>query len=195
LPPSLEVRELRIDDVEIDGLGTPVHIETLAGSVRAGSVELDRVVVGAAGATLDASGDAALDAGRATGALAGSIRLAAETAEARPRSGSDDAAAASAKPNPAPTIAFDTTFTFEDNAGSDAGNDAGNDAGDNAGDDAWRASIDWSRLEWRSPGGAAVASPSGSVVVQPRADGAFDVSVQAAVEGEPLPGPAMLTAN
>lgn len=169
VPDGIGVRDLVVESVELDVLGPPIRIETLRGSIEDGSIELDRVAVEGAGASLAASAAATLRGGRATGTVRGALRLSAASGDA-----ADGTAA-----GPAESLRFDTAFGFDEDAG----------------DGRWQASLDWSRLDWRRPAGARLVSRTGRLGVRPGAGGRLDVELGAALEGEPLPAPASLTAT
>jgi len=174
IPPGIEVRDLGVDDFDIDARGTPIRIDTLRGSIADGSIRLDRLVVEGAGATLAASGEAELDSTHVSGTLRGSVRL--------PVDGEDAPAGADAADRTAgraDSVELDIAFGFDEDAG----------------DGRWQASLDWSRLEWRRPDGEALASPGGRLRMRPGADDALDVELDAALEGAPLPAPASIAAN
>ncbi len=169
IPDGLVVRDLRIDDLRIVE-PAPLHIRTLAGSWIDSSLELADVEIEAAGGVvLEASLDAEIDAGAAAGSLAAMLHLPAGL------SAPDPSAAPARDPE---SIAIEADFTFADRDGVAP----------------WRASLDWSRLEWLRADAAPLTSADGRLTVTPEGE-ALGVTVQASLAGEPLPAPAQLDAR
>lgn len=66
---GLDVHDLRVDGFDVVGLGAPLRVEMLRGSLERGVIALERLVASGGSVTLDASGSAELGAGRASGRL------------------------------------------------------------------------------------------------------------------------------
>jgi translocation and assembly module TamB len=169
MPEMLVVRDLRIDDLRIEGLAAPLHVRTLTGALGDSRLDITAVELEAGGAVLEAALEAEIDAGQAAGSLAATLRL-------PPAAPASDASTAPA--GDAEILAIDADFHFVDTDGVAP----------------WRASLEWARLEWLRPGAAPLTSSDGRVTVAPEGD-ALGIELQASIEGEPLPAPASLTAS